>query len=71
MKGTSINMNNGLLTSKEYGKIVKEINTNYSLYQYHKLCIHESVSNEDDNYYYYYFINNGYNEYVFIDKVQY
>lgn len=64
-------MINNLLTPKEYGKIVREINTNYSVYQYDRMCIHSSVSNEDNCYYYYYFINNGYNDYVFFDKVLY
>ena len=55
------------LDPREYAKIVSEINTNYSLYEGKRICIHLSYS-IDCRAYAYVFENHGYNEYVFIAR---
>lgn len=57
----------GVRMSKgEYRKIVSEINTNYGKYAGKKRCVHFSIWK--DTYYRYSFINNGFDDYTFIDK---
>ncbi len=50
------------LTPKEYGKIVSEINTNYSKYEGKNIAVHYS---HDPRYnsFKYFFENHGYNDY--------
>lgn len=60
-------MNYIWLDSKEYAKIISEINTNYEEYKNHFYCVHESVG-IDGIYYLYYFENHGYNSYCFYEK---
>ncbi len=54
------------LGKKEYGKIVSEINTNYSKYAGKKICYHHSIWN--NSYHTYKFLNNGFDDYIFIEK---
>ena len=56
-----------ILSPKEYGKIVSEINSNYALYRNERFCMHYSLDNFG-RYCIYIFINYGYNEYVFVGK---
>ena len=58
-----------LLDSKEYAKIISEINTNYDLYRNESFAIHFSVG-LDDKYYIYYFENRGFNDYNIVEKFE-
>ncbi len=54
------------LSKKEYGKIVSEINTNYSKYKDNKICYHNSFWNK--SYFTYKFLNKGFDDYDFLEK---
>ena len=54
------------LSKGEYRKIVSEINTNYGKYQGKDICYHHSVWT--DKYFTYKFVNNGFDNYSFIEK---
>lgn len=62
----SVPMGGVKLSKKEYGKIVSEINTNYSKYEGKRICRHNSFWN--NAYHTYEFINNGFDNYVFTRK---
>lgn len=55
------------LSSREYSKIVSEINTNYEKYKGKRYCSHASYG-FDGNAYVYYFENITYNEYNIYSK---
>ena len=58
-----------LLDSKEYAKIISEINTNYILYRDQNYAVHFSVG-LDNKYYLYYFENRGFNDYNIVEKFE-
>lgn len=55
------------LPRQEYGKIIHEINTNYSKYKGKKLAIHRSLDLQG-NYCVYFFENHGYGNYNIFGK---
>ena len=57
------------LDSREYAKIISEINSSYDLYRDEPFAVHYSVGT-DNRYYVYFFENHGFNDYNIIDKFE-
>ena len=58
-----------VLNSKEYAKIISEINSNYELYRKKRYSAHYSIG-VDDRYYIYFFENHGFNDYNIYEKYE-
>ncbi len=57
------------LASKEYAKIISEINTNYGKYEGKRYCVHMSYG-IDNKAYFYYFENFGFDHYNIYQRVE-